>query len=240
MTGFDPATPLGDRIGKIRAQLPPTVRLIAVTKQVPPSLMRQAYAAGIRDFGESRIQEVLPKQAELQDLADVTWHLIGHLQTNKARLALEHFDWIHSLDSLRLAQRLHSLAAEVGRRPQVCLQVKIVPDPSKFGWSPAELMADLPQLSQCTQLNFRGLMTILPQGLSPTEALDLFHRTRQLRDQIREQQWPNLLLPELSMGMSGDYPLAVEAGATLVRLGRILFGDRPTPATGTGKRETHP
>lgn len=116
MTGFDPATPLAHRIAKIRAQLPPTVCLIAVTKQVPPSLMRQAYAAGIRDFGESRIQEVLPKQAELHDLADVTWHLIGHLQTNKARLALEHFDWIHSLDSLRLAQRLHSLAAEVGRR----------------------------------------------------------------------------------------------------------------------------
>ena len=121
------------RIATLRSALPDSVRLIAVTKQVSTDAMRCAYAAGIRDFGESRIQEAATKQAELQDLSDLRWHFIGHLQTNKAKKAIEQFQWIHSVDNLKLAQRLNQLALELGVSPLVCLQVKILADPSKSG-----------------------------------------------------------------------------------------------------------
>lgn len=216
------------QIAKIRQQLPAEVRLIAVTKQVPVDAMREAYAAGIRDFGESKVQEVEAKIAQLDDLPDMTWHLIGHLQSNKAKRALELFQWIHSCDSLKLAQRLNRLATELSVRPNLCLQVKVVPDPNKYGWTVAELLADLPELDQCNTLRIQGLMTILPMDLSPQERLDVFARTRELADKIRQQNWTNLHMQELSMGMSDDYPLAVQAGATMVRLGRIIFGERTT------------
>jgi hypothetical protein len=186
--------------------------------------MRQAYAAGIRDFGESRVQEAVDKYSELQDLPGITWHLIGHLQSNKARTALQYFDWIHSVDSLKLAQRLDLLAQELSCQPQVCLQVKIAPDPDKYGWTVADLTASLPKLSQCHNLNIQGLMTILPLGMNQTEALTIFAQARQLADTIRQQGWPNMPMQELSMGMSEDYLLAIKAGATMVRLGRVLFG----------------
>ncbi len=218
---------LSGRIAVLRKTLPESVRLIAVTKQVPVSIMRQAYAAGIRDFGESKVQAAIAKQDQLQDLADVTWHMIGHLQTNKAKLALERFDWIHSVDSLKIARRLDSLAAELGRQPQVCLQVKILPDPGKYGWSEAELITDLPQLDQCQNLTIQGLMTILPLGLNSTEAVNAFAQTRQLADVIRHKGWSHLAITQLSMGMSADYLLAVKAGATMVRIGQALFGQRP-------------
>jgi len=227
MTLFDRSVLLGDRIAKIQTSLPPSVRLIAVTKQVPVAAMRQAYAFGIRDFGESRVQEAAAKQAELHDLSDITWHLIGHLQSNKAQNALQCFQWIHSVDSLKLAQRLDRLAAELPQVPNVCLQVKIVPDPNKYGWMVPELITDLPQLSQCHHLRIQGLMTIPPLELAPSEILAIFRQTRELAAQIRQQNLPNLLMQELSMGMSEDYKLALQAGSTMVRLGRILFGDRP-------------
>jgi pyridoxal phosphate enzyme (YggS family) len=202
------------------------VRLIAVTKRVSTELMREAYTAGIRDFAESRIQEAASKQAELQDLADITWHLIGHLQTNKARKALELFSWIHSVDNLPLAQRLNILAAELGVHPKVCLQVKILPDANKSGWMVPELLADLAALNQCQNLQIQGLMTIPPQGLADAEILTVFNTTYELAQTIQSQNWPNITMQQLSMGMSGDYQLAVEAGATMVRLGTILFGQR--------------
>jgi len=226
MTGLDHPIALADRIATVRNSLPESVRLIAVTKQVPVEMMRQAYAAGIRDFGESRVQETAIKQAQLQDLQGVTWHLIGHLQSNKAQQALQCFQWIHSVDSLKLAQRLNRLAEDYTRQPDVCLQVKIVPDPSKYGWTVPELMADLEQLSQCHHLKIQGLMTIPPFGLEPQQILGIFHQTRELAKRIREQRLPNLSLPELSMGMSDDYILALAAKATMIRLGRILFGER--------------
>jgi len=226
MTGLDHPIALADRIATVRNSLPESVRLIAVTKQVPVEMMRQAYAAGIRDFGESRVQETAIKQAQLQDLQGVTWHLIGHLQSNKAQQALQCFQWIHSVDSLKLAQRLNRLAEDYTRQPDVCLQVKIVPDPSKYGWTVPELMADLEQLSQCHHLKIQGLMTIPPFGLEPQQILGIFHQTRELAKRIREQRLPNLSLPELSMGMSDDYLLALAAKATMIRLGRILFGER--------------
>lgn len=217
---------IAERITNIRAGLPASVRLIAVTKQVPVDAMREAYAAGVRDFGESRVQEAEAKQAQLQDLPDITWHLIGHLQSNKAQKALEQFQWIHSVDSLKLAQRLDRLATESPDKPQVCLQVKILSDPSKFGWTIPELLADLPALAQCRHLQIQGLMTIPPLGLDEAETLAVFDSTRELAAKISDQNWPNIQMQQLSMGMSDDYPLAVQAGATMIRLGTVLFGER--------------
>jgi pyridoxal phosphate enzyme (YggS family) len=219
---------IAERIAQIRQQLPIGVRLIAVTKQVSVDAMREAYEAGIRDFGESRIQEAEAKISQLSDLPDLNWHLIGHLQSNKAKKALEQFQWIHSCDNLKLAQRLDQLAMELSVTPNVCLQVKVVPDPDKYGWSIPELLADLAQLDRCSTLKIRGLMTILPLGLSPQQSLQVFERTRELALKIRQQNWSNLQMQELSMGMSDDYHLAVQAGATMIRLGRIIFGERAT------------
>ncbi len=227
MTGFDRPVPLADRIAQVWTSLPSSVKLIAVTKQVPVSLMRQAYAAGIRDFGESRVQEAAAKQAQLQDLSDVTWHLIGHLQGNKAQQALQFFQWIHSVDSLKLAQRLDRLAADLPIKPNICLQVKLVPDPDKYGWTEPDLLAELTQLSQSKHLKIQGLMTIPPQGLPPAEILAIFKQNQQLAQQICQMNLPNVSMGELSMGMSEDYKLAIQAQTTMVRLGQILFGDRP-------------
>ena len=215
-----------DNVTQIQTSLPSTVRLIAVTKRVSTDLMREAYAAGLRDFAESRIQEAASKQAELQDLPDITWHFIGHLQTNKAKKALELFSWIHSVDSLPLAQRLNTLAQELDLSPNVCLQVKILPDPHKSGWMIPELLADLEALNQCQNLQIQGLMTIPPLDLKDEEILSVFHRTYELAQTIQGQNWSNITMQQLSMGMSGDYLLAVAAGATMVRLGTILFGQR--------------
>ncbi|MEQ8972558.1 MAG: YggS family pyridoxal phosphate-dependent enzyme [Coleofasciculus sp. C1-SOL-03] len=221
MTGSIP-----ERIAQIRQQLPPDVRLIAVTKRVSVEAIREAYQAGVRDFGESQVQEAAAKQDELQDLPDITWHLIGHLQRNKAKKALTQFQWIHSCDSLKLAQRLNQLAGELAVSPQICLQVKIMPDPHKYGWTIPELLEILPELDQCKALQIQGLMTIPPLGLSSQETLGVFERTRDLADEIGRQNWSNLRMQQLSMGMSEDYALAIQAGATMVRLGRIIFGER--------------
>ena len=218
---------LRDRIVRFRQTIPDSVRIVAVTKQVSVEVMRVAYAAGVRDFGENRIQDAELKQAQLTDLPDITWHLIGHLQANKAKKALEQFQWIHSVDSLKLAQRLNQLGGDRPQKPQICLQVKLLPDPNKFGWTESELWADLPQLSDCEHLQIRGLMTIAPLGLSVTEIFDLFVQTRELAVKIQQQNVRSLYLDQLSMGMSEDYLLAIQAGATMIRPGRILFGDLP-------------
>lgn len=226
MTSSQLSNTITDRIAKVRQQLPETVRLIAVSKQVSVEAIREAYTAGIRDFGESRVQEVAVKQSQLQDLPDITWHLIGHLQTNKAKKALEHFQWIQSLDSLKLAQTLDRLATSLSRNPQVLLQVKLLPDPNKYGWTVEELFQDLPALNECQNIQIQGLMTIAPLDLSEQENLTLFQNTRSLAAQIQEQNWSNIQMQHLSMGMSDDYHLAVQGGATMVRLGRTLFGER--------------
>lgn len=221
-----PLTPNHEHIASICQTLPPAVRLIAVTKQVPVAVIRAAYEVGLRNFGESRIQEAEAKQSELQDLTDITWHFIGHLQSNKAQRTLELFPWIHSVDSLKLAQRLNRLAEPLPNKPQVCLQVKILPDPNKAGWEIEQLLADLPELDQCKNLKIQGLMTIPPLGLSEPETLVVFQQTQELADKIKQQSWANIQMTQLSMGMSNDYRLALEAGATMIRLGTILFGER--------------
>jgi pyridoxal phosphate enzyme (YggS family) len=214
---------LSQRLHALQTQIPPHVRLVAVTKQVPVAVIRHAYALGLRDFGESRVQEAQAKAQALADLPDITWHLIGHLQTNKARPALHLFPWIHSVDSLPLAQKLDQLSQDLPRPPHLLLQVKLRPDPQKYGWTVPELCAALPALSQLHHVNIVGLMTILPLGLSPEERQAVFAELPALGAQLQ----PHLPLREYSMGMSDDYPQALAAGATILRLGRCLFGERP-------------
>jgi hypothetical protein len=225
MTEFQSLS-VGERCQTIRQHIPDSVRIVAVTKTFPSSTIREAYAAGMRDFGESRVQEAIAKQAELADLKDVRWHLIGHLQRNKARKAVQHFDWIHSVDSLKLAQTLDNAAQELGRSPKVCLQVKMRPDPNKFGWEPDELLADLDALDACHHLSIVGLMAIPPMGLTSQETMEYFHDVQALAMKIKAMALHHVVMEELSMGMSSDYAIAIQAGATIVRPGRILFGER--------------
>ncbi len=226
-------TTIAKNLAAIRATIPDPVRLLAVSKTFPAAAIRAAYGEGVRDFGESRIQEAIAKQAELTDLTDIQWHFIGHLQSNKAKKALTHFDWIHTCDHLALAQRLDRLAAELGQCPKILLQVKVRPDPDKYGWPLETLWPDLPALTQCHHLNIQGLMTILPLGLTSAETRQAFQETQAAATQIQTQFSPPLTMTELSMGMSGDYPLAVAAGATIIRVGRGIFGDRPPLAPQT-------
>jgi PLP dependent protein len=214
---------IAQNIATIRQDLPDSVKLLAVTKQASVTQMREAYAVGIRDFGESRIQDAQTKQQELADLPDVCWHLIGHLQGNKVRKALQLFKWIHSVDSLRLLQQIDRVATELATTPNICLQVKVLPDPDKYGWNVPELLADLPQISSCQQVKIKGLMAIPPLGLTSDQTQGFFDRVRELSQQINQQPGLNLQLTELSMGMSGDYHMAIAAGSTIIRPGSIIF-----------------
>ena len=221
MTGY-----ISQKIALIRQEIPQNVELIAITKQVSIEAMREAYKAGIRNFGENRLQEALLKQEQLKDLTDVDWHFIGHIQKNKAKKVLQNFAWIHSVDSLSLAQRMNSLAAELNLMPKVFLQVKVLSDPNKYGWEIDNLLQDLELLNQFERLNIQGLMTILPLGLSSVEILKAFEKVAELSTTIRQKNYANLTMTELSMGMSGDYQLAIQAGASKIRLGRTIFGER--------------
>lgn len=217
---------ISHKINLIQQQIPENLKLIAITKQVSLEAMREAYEVGLRDFGENRLQEALVKQEQLKDLTDINWHFIGHIQKNKAKKIIEHFDWIHSVDNLSIAERLNKLAGELNCKPKVFLQVKALPDPNKYGWQLTDLLQDLASLNQFQQLNIQGLMTILPLGLSSTETLNAFQAIQQLAITIRQKDYPNLTMHELSMGMSSDYLLAIQAGATMIRLGSIIFGER--------------
>jgi PLP dependent protein len=200
------------------SEIPASVRIIAVTKQVSTALMRSAYEAGIRDFGENRVQEALQKQQELQDLPDLQWHFIGHLQSNKALKVVQHFDWIQSVDTLALAERIDRLAQAEGKIIQACLQVKLRPDDTKSGWSPEDLRRSMSQLARLPALQIQGLMLIPPSSLDSEALLTCFHEAAALAQELQ--------LKQLSMGMSGDYPIAIQCGATMIRPGRVLFGQR--------------
>ena len=215
-----------ENIDRIRQQIPPSTRLIVVSKQASVAQIRIAYATGVRDFAENRLQDATFKQEQLQDLSDICWHFIGHIQSKKAKKIITQFSWIHSVDRLELAQRLDRLSAELSLSPKACLQVKILEDPNKYGWHPTELLRDLPALDCLNHLQIHGLMTILPLGLSEEEALSAFEKLRSLANEIKQQTQFSLNMTELSMGMSGDYTLAVRAGATMIRPGRIIFDSR--------------
>lgn len=215
------------RIQELHQTLPPQIRLIAVTKTVSADAIREAYAAGIRDFGENKIQEALAKQEQLQDLTDICWHFLGHLQTNKAKLALTHFHWIHTCDRVKLAQRFNRLLEELEiTPPNLLLQVKPLPDPNKYGWTMPELLEALPTLGTYQQLKIKGLMTILPLNQSTKETQIGFEKIRDFAQQINAQNRSNITMEELSMGMSADYQIAINAGATMIRLGQTIFGKR--------------
>jgi hypothetical protein len=219
------AAQIAQRIAELRSELPDGVRAIAVSKYKPVADIRAAYAAGVRDFGESRIQEVIEKRQLLADLSDITWHFIGHLQSNKVNAALAQVDWIHSLDSLKLARCLQRAIEAGGSSPKLCLQVKFAPDPDKFGWEMEELLRDWETLEALDRLDVRGLMTIAPLGLTEGETRALFERAQVFLQELQEKakRWQ---LKELSMGMSNDYPLAIVSGATMIRVGRTIFGER--------------
>jgi PLP dependent protein len=227
----DPAfATLRDRLATIRGTLPAAVRLIVVSKTRPIEDIRAAYAAGVRDFGENRVQEAIEKQALLLDLPDITWHLIGPLQGNKARKALEHFDWIQSVDTPKLLERLQQVSEGLDRRVSCLLQVKLRPDANKIGWDPTELIAYLPRIAQLEKIHVCGLMAIAPQGIGEDETRAVFNETAGLADRIaaivQQENWSNIRMDQLSMGMSGDYHLAIEGRTTMVRLGQTLFGKR--------------
>ena len=211
-----------ERWQSLREQIPEGVKLLAVSKGHPAEPIRQLAELGQIDFGESRVQEALPKQQQLADLAQIRWHFIGRLQANKVRAVVRAFAVIHSLDSLALAQRVSRIAGEEGVAVEGFLQVKLRPDPSKGGWSEAELLEGWDTLQALPHLQLTGLMTMAPLGLSSQERRDLFAECRGLADRLG--------LPQCSMGMSGDWQDAAEAGATWVRVGSALFGARPMPA----------
>ena len=220
----DPLNPqaVEARLAAIQAQFPPGCRLLAVSKGQPAAAIRALAAAGQRSFAESRLQEAATKQQELADLPDLDWHFIGRLQANKVRPVLRTFTTIHSVDSLALAERLARIAAEEQRAPQVLLQVKLRPDPSKGGFEPQELLRDWPQLQQLAPLQITGLMTIAPLVLELQERRSLFQDCAALAGELG--------LRELSMGMSGDWREAAASGSTWVRIGSALFGERQQPA----------
>jgi len=218
MVEADGDDPLARRLEELCRALPTSCRLLAVSKGQPAAALRRAVAAGQRSFGESRLQEASAKQEALADLEPLDWHFIGRLQANKARGVLRRFGTLHSVDSLPLAQRLARIAAEEGVAPAIFLQVKLRPDPGKTGFSEEELRRDWPEIASLAPLRPVGLMTIAPLGLDPQERLSLFGECAALAGALG--------LPELSMGMSGDWPQAAAAGSTWVRLGTALFGAR--------------
>jgi len=210
---------LSRRWAELGEALPPSTRLLAVSKGHPAEPIRFLAGLGQQDFAESRLQEALPKQEALGDLQDLRWHFIGRLQANKVRQVVRAFPVIHSINSLALCRRVSRIAQEEQRHPQLMLQVKLRPDPSKGGWDPEDLRAAWEELQGLPHLRIIGLMTMAPLGLESQERLALFQECRRLAD--------DLGLDECSMGMSGDWQDAVTAGATWVRLGSALFGARP-------------
>lgn len=210
---------------------PGSVTLMAVSKVVEPERIRQAYQAGIRVFGENRVQEYADKAPALADLKDSEWHLIGHLQTNKAKKAVELFHAVDSVDSLRLAEKLNQAAEQGGKALPVLIEINAGGEESKSGLAPdspelEELLQDIQKL-QGLQVN--GLMTIPPYTENPQDGRPYFRKLRELRDAIANRRLPRIQMDVLSMGMSHDFEVAIEEGSTCVRVGTAIFGERPKP-----------
>lgn len=198
------------------------VTLVAVSKTFPVEVIEEAVAAGQQIFGENKVQEGLDKIPALP--GDLEWHLIGHLQSNKIRKALPLFGWIETIDSLERARQVDRVAGELGVRPKILLQVNIGQDDAKFGYTESGLRSDFDALLDLPQLDIRGLMTIPPLEESPDRTRAHFAALRVLRDDLEIRA--GRPLPDLSMGMSHDFEIAIEEGATLVRVGSAIFGGR--------------
>jgi len=201
------------------------IRLVAVSKTYPPESIRAAFAAGLRDFGENRVQEAKSKCPALADLG-VTWHLVGHLQSNKARAARELFHWVHSLDSLRLAEKLAQAAAPGDAPLPVLIEVNLGEETSKAGVRAGGVAALAEQIAPMETLELRGLMVIPPFLANPEHVRPYFRQLRALARDIEARNLPSVSMRELSMGMSHDFEIAIEEGATLVRVGTAIFGER--------------
>lgn len=204
---------------------PEEIRLVAVGKTHPAGTIRSAIAAGATIIGENYIQEARDKFDALIH-ETVQWHFIGHLQTKKAKYAVRMFDLIHTVDSLKLATELDRCALKAGKIQDVLIQVNISGETTKSGGSPEEAPEIIAQTDALPNLRVRGLMTIPPFFDDPDKARPCFAALRKLRDQVMSQKLPGLDLQELSMGMSGDFEAAIEEGATLVRIGTAIFGER--------------
>lgn len=203
------------------------VTLIAVSKTFDSATVQQAVDAGARDLGENRVQEAASKVAMVK--GNVRWHLIGHLQSNKARQAIEAFDVIHTIDSVELAERLDRIAGETGRGPAVLIQVDLAHEATKSGADESELPAIIEALDSARYLGFRGLMTLPPFFDSSEQTRPYFRRLREILEGLNRVREPGQKLTELSMGMSHDFDVAIEEGATMVRVGTAIFGSRGTP-----------
>jgi pyridoxal phosphate enzyme (YggS family) len=206
---------------------PADVTLVGITKTHPPAAIRAAFDAGLRDFGENKVQEAAPKIEALASLqaGGLRWHLVGHLQSNKARRAAELFSRVHSIDSAGLASRLDRAAAEAGVSLSVLVQVELAGEATKSGLSESALLPALQSMCGLAHLRVDGLMTLPPYAEDPEQARPLFRKLRALRDWAGERGL--LHGRELSMGMSHDFEVAIEEGATLVRVGTAIFGERP-------------
>ena len=232
---------IADRLAGIRARIdaaarsagrdPSSVRLIAVSKTFPIESVREAYAAGQREFGENRVQEALQKTAASTDLS-IRWHLLGHLQTNKARKAAPAFAMIQSVDGIELLEKLDRGAEETGHAPELLIQVDLAGEATKHGVPPGEVPRLFDAAAACRAAKVVGLMTLPPVPETPEDARPWFRRLRDLRDAWQASGVPPSMLRELSMGMSGDFEVAVQEGATMVRVGTAIFGSRPVSHAG--------
>ena len=203
---------------QIKKQLPLNVNLLAVSKGFSSNEIKIINNLGQNDFGESRFQEAIEKKLLLDDFKNIKWHFIGRLQTNKIRKIVQNFEYIHSVDSYEKLLKISSVSFEEKRNPLVMLQVKLSDDPNKGGFNPKVLLEKWDLIKELKSIKIKGLMTINPKGLSSTENIKLFKKCRNLADSLK--------LKDCSMGMSGDWEEAIEAGSTWLRLGSAIFGKR--------------
>lgn len=222
----DRLTEILDRINSAALRVgrnPDEIQLVAVSKTHPPEAVQEAYEAGQRIFGESRVQELLAKAPSLSSA--IRWHFIGHLQANKIRKMLPLCELIHGVDSSGLARDIDRIAGELGLFPRILLEVNVSGEGTKFGFKPDELREQIDELLSLPRVQVEGLMAIPAPVADPEEVRPAFRLLRELRDEISSAT--GTPLPVLSMGMSGDYEIAIEEGATLVRVGTAIFGHRP-------------
>lgn len=224
----DRLTRILDQIGSAARRAgrdPEDIQLVAVSKTHPAAAVREVWDAGHRTFGESKVQEALAKIPDLPQA--VQWHFIGHLQSNKIRKALPHFDLFHGIDSLDLAQAMDRIAGELGVHARILLEVNVAGEASKFGFDPETLRKELTTLLALRHIDVEGLMAIPPAVENPGDARGYFVTLRDFRDKLAVEC--GVPLTTLSMGMSGDFEIAIEEGATIVRVGTAIFGSRPKP-----------
>ena len=200
------------------------VTLIAVSKTKPVEMLMEAYEAGARDFGENKVQEILEKRPEIPENA--RFHMIGHLQRNKVRQVIDKVVLIHSVDSLRLAEQIETEAEKKDLHVDILLEVNVAREESKYGFFLEEVEDALKKISQYSHLTVKGLMTIAPYVENPEENRDIFKKLYQLFIDIKSKNIDNVTMSVLSMGMTGDYMVAIEEGATMVRVGTGIFGER--------------